>query len=122
MNEDTERDEDILRLPHPTSRKHKRMPLIGRAAQFAPFAALNGYEEAVDETARNLPMESRNIALITSPIVRRPLGALLKNRFPDLTVLSYQELPEDKSIEVLAKIGVPQSRPEPARVEAHQTL
>jgi flagellar biosynthesis protein FlhA len=78
--------------------------------------------EAVDETARNLPMESRNIALITSPIVRRPLGALLKNRFPDLTVLSYQELPEDKSIEVLAKIGVPQSRPEPARVEAHQTL
>ena len=52
MNEDTERYEDIIRLPHPTSRKHKRMPLIGRAAQFAPFAALNGYEEAVDETAR----------------------------------------------------------------------
>ncbi|HEY9090365.1 flagellar biosynthesis protein FlhA [Parasphingorhabdus sp.] len=78
--------------------------------------------EAVDETARSLPMESRNIALITSPIVRRPLSALLKNRFPDLTVLSYQELPEDKSIEVLAKIGVPQSRPEPARVEAHQTF
>ena len=78
--------------------------------------------EAVDETARTLPMEARNIALITSPIVRRPLGSLLKNRFPDLTVLSYQELPEDKSIEVLAKIGVPQPRPEPARVEAGQTL
>ncbi|MEW4466463.1 flagellar biosynthesis protein FlhA [Parasphingorhabdus sp. JC815] len=78
--------------------------------------------EAVDDTARTLPMEARNIALITSPIVRRPLGALLKNRFPDLTVLSYQELPEDKSIEVLAKIGVPQTRPEPARVESDQTF
>lgn len=78
--------------------------------------------EAVDDTARTLPMEARNIALVTSPIVRRPLGALLKNRFPDLTVLSYQELPEDKSIEVLAKIGVPQSRPEAPRVEANQTF
>ena len=76
--------------------------------------------EAVDETARSLPMEARNIALITSPIVRRPLGALLKNRFPDLTVLSYQELPEDKSIEVLAKIGVPQTLSEAPRVEANQ--
>lgn len=76
--------------------------------------------EAVDETARTLPMEARNIALITSPIVRRPLGGLLKNRFPDLTVLSYQELPEDKSIEVLAKIGVPQAPAETPRVEANQ--
>jgi flagellar biosynthesis protein FlhA len=76
--------------------------------------------EAVDQTARTLPLEARNIALITSPIVRRPLGSLLKNRFPDLTVLSYQELPEDKSIEVLAKIGVPQAQPETPRVEANQ--
>ncbi|GAA0466866.1 flagellar biosynthesis protein FlhA [Parasphingorhabdus litoris] len=78
--------------------------------------------EAVDETARTLPMEARNIALITSPIVRRPLGALLKNRFPDLTVLSYQELPEDKSIEVLAKIGVPRSSREIPQVAANPTL
>ena len=52
MNGDNERYEDIIALPHPTSRKHKRMPILGRAAQFAPFAALTGYEEAVDETAR----------------------------------------------------------------------
>lgn len=76
--------------------------------------------EAVDEASRSLPMETRNIALITSPIVRRPLGALLKHRFPDLTVLSYQELPDDKSIEVLTKIGVSQTRPDTPRVEASQ--
>lgn len=78
--------------------------------------------EAVDETARTLPMEARNIALITSPVVRRPLGGLLKNRFPDLTVLSYQELPEDKSIEVLAKIGVPQTPAETPPVAANQAF
>ena len=43
---------DIIDLPHHTSSKHPRMPEEMRAAQFAPFAALTGYEEAIDETAR----------------------------------------------------------------------
>ena len=44
--------DDIIALPHPTSRRHPRMPAIDRAAQFAPFAALTGYAAAVKETAR----------------------------------------------------------------------
>lgn len=44
--------EDILSLPHPVSVNHPRMPLRDRAAQFAPFAALTGYGEAVKEEAR----------------------------------------------------------------------
>ena len=44
--------DDIINLPHPTSQKHKRMSLRDRAAQFAPFAALTGYDDAVEETAR----------------------------------------------------------------------
>ena len=41
--------DDIIHLEHPTSRKHPRMTLPERAAQFAPFAALKGYEEVIDE-------------------------------------------------------------------------
>ena len=44
--------EDIVGLPHHVSRKHPQMSMIRRAAQFAPFAALTGYGDAVDETAR----------------------------------------------------------------------
>ncbi len=44
--------EDIIILPHPVSRKHKQMSMHDRAAQFAPFAALTGYEDMVEETAR----------------------------------------------------------------------
>ena len=44
--------DDIIALPHPTSRRHPRMPAADRAAQFAPFAALTGYAAAVKETAR----------------------------------------------------------------------
>ena len=43
---------DIVNLPHHVSRKHPQMEMLKRAAQFAPFAALTGYGEAVAETAR----------------------------------------------------------------------
>jgi hypothetical protein len=44
--------DDIINLPHPTSAKHPRMSLYDRAAQFSPFAALTGHEDAIEETAR----------------------------------------------------------------------
>ena len=44
--------DDIIGLPHPTSERHPRMSMANRAAQFSPFAALTGYEDAVKETAR----------------------------------------------------------------------
>jgi len=43
--------DDILDLPRPKS-KHEPMPMSDRAAQFSPFAALTGYGDAIDETAR----------------------------------------------------------------------
>ena len=44
--------DDIIGLPHHVSRNRQAMPMRDRAAQFAPFAALTGYGEAVAETAR----------------------------------------------------------------------
>ena len=43
---------DILFLPHPVSKKHPFMDRSVRAAQFSPFAALTGYEAAIQETGR----------------------------------------------------------------------
>ena len=43
---------DIITLSRPEPRCCPRMPLEKRAAQFAPFAALTGYEEVVERTAR----------------------------------------------------------------------
>ena len=41
---------DIINMPHHVSVKHPQMSMHDRAAQFSPFAALTGYDEAVDET------------------------------------------------------------------------
>ncbi|MBQ7345331.1 MAG: hypothetical protein IJW45_04625 [Oscillospiraceae bacterium] len=44
--------DDIIHLPHHTSPSRKGMSMIDRAAQFSPFAALVGYDDAIEETAR----------------------------------------------------------------------
>lgn len=48
----TNKYDDIIDLPHHVSPSHPKMPTADRAAQFSPFAALTGYEAAVEETAR----------------------------------------------------------------------
>ena len=49
---DPHRYDDMLSLPHHVSETRPRMSRLDRAAQFAPFAALTGLDDAMDETAR----------------------------------------------------------------------
>ena len=44
--------DDIINLPHYEPKHHPRMSMWNRAAQFAPFAALAGYEDAIKETIK----------------------------------------------------------------------
>ena len=46
------RYDEIMGLPHHVSTTRPQMPLSDRAAQFAPFAALTGYDSAIKETGR----------------------------------------------------------------------
>ncbi len=44
--------DEIMRLPHHVSKTRPQMPMSDRAAQFAPFAALTGYDSSIKETGR----------------------------------------------------------------------
>ena len=44
--------EDIITLPHPVPKRHPRMTIAQRAAQFAPFSAVSGYDDAIRAAAR----------------------------------------------------------------------
>ena len=48
----TEQYKGIIALPHHVSKTRPQMPMSDRAAQFAPFAALTGYDAAIEETGR----------------------------------------------------------------------
>ena len=45
--------DDIINMEHPTSATHPRMDILARAAQFAPFAALTGLDDAIESTGKN---------------------------------------------------------------------
>ena len=50
--------DDIIGLPHHVSETRPRMSRLDRAAQFAPFAALTGYESVIADTARRAEEET----------------------------------------------------------------
>lgn len=52
MAEDTHKYDDIIHLSRPKSERHASMSMLNRGAQFSPFAALVGYEDVIEETAR----------------------------------------------------------------------
>ncbi len=85
---DVNRYDNIIDLPNHVSLKRRRMTLSERSAQFAPFAALNGYEDAVIETARiteekhelseeQLDNISKMINLIKSRISKNPFVEII---------------------------------------------
>lgn len=57
MNNDAHRYDDIIDLPHHEPTTRPRMAMENRAAQFSPFAALTGYDDATREEARLVDMK-----------------------------------------------------------------
>lgn len=83
------RYDDIINLPHHTSLTKPRMPMSNRAAQFSPFAALTGYEDAIKETGR-LTFEKVELDEDALIVLNRKLQLLIDrlNGKPKVT-LSY---------------------------------
>ena len=82
--------DDMLDLPHHTSPRHPRMSLRDRAAQFAPFSALTGYDDVIDETARltdgriELSEDARALLDVKQRLLQRRIG-----EHPAVTVVYF---------------------------------
>lgn len=86
----TKEYDDIINLPHHVSKKHPHMSLDARAAQFAPFAALTGYDEQVKETAR-LTNERKELADGLKMILDEKIQDVQKNIYerPQVTITYF---------------------------------
>jgi flagellar biosynthesis protein FlhA len=60
---------------------------------------------AINEVIEKLQNENRKAVMITAPVIRRDLSHMLRQHSPNLDVLSFTELPDNKKIEVVANIG-----------------
>lgn len=92
----TEDYSDIINLPHHVSRNHPRMTMMARAAQFAPFAALTGYDAVIDETAR-LTDKQVELEEYDNERLNRKLAELMEAADPQEITISYFKPDKRKS-------------------------
>ena len=87
--------EDIIHLPHHVSSKRPRMSAVDRAAQFSPFAALVGYDAAIQETGR-LTTEKIELTEEEKSVLDQKQKILLERiaEHPEITVTYF--LPDDR--------------------------
>lgn len=79
------RYDDIINLPHHVSETRTPMPMENRAAQFAPFAALTGHDDAIAETARLTSAKHELSPAESEKLSRKLLYALEKQAVITIT-------------------------------------
>jgi hypothetical protein len=89
--------DDIINLLHHTSKVHPRMNQEDRAAQFAPFAALTGYAEAINEAGR-LVDKKKELTNEEKEIISNKINYLISNVSSNIEVLIIYFIPDDKKI------------------------
>ena len=84
---------DIIGLPHHKAVNRKPMSLYDRAAQFAPFAALVGYDEMITEEARLTDSET-TLTEGDIEVLNRKLSLILEmveeKQHPEITVVYFE--------------------------------
>lgn len=86
---------DIINLPYRKSTERQRMTNVERAAQFSSFAALTGYEDAVEETAR-LTDRRYNLSDTAIETLDRKLRIINENINKSPVVLITHFIPDDR--------------------------
>lgn len=99
--------EDIINMPHHVSKKHPQMSRWSRSAQFAPFAALTGYDDAVKETAR-LTDKRLEIDEGLKNILNNKLQYILENKLlqPEITFTYFVYDTKKSGGKYIEKTGV----------------
>ena len=82
------------------SRRHTIEPDLGRRIV-----------DALQRAAQPLVGEAKPFVLVVQPSIRIAIRKLVKTVLPDTPVMSFFEVPEDKSVEVVAVIGAPEAIP-----------
>ncbi len=86
--------DEIMGLPHHVSKTRPQMPMSDRAAQFAPFAALTGYDSAIKETGRltddKIELEESSLNVLNAKI------QLLRENLADAPEITFTYFKPDE--------------------------
>lgn len=104
-DQDPHRYDDMLEMPHHVSGNHKQMPLLERAAQFAPFAALTGYEEMIQESMR-VTSEKKEISESDQEVLDAKLKYLEMHPGQAISVTFFVKDKKKKGGRYISRVGV----------------
>lgn len=100
--------DEIMGRPHHVSKTRPQMPMSDRAAQFAPFAALTGYDSAIKETGR---LTDEKIELDEEALTALDMKyQLLMDAFddaPEVTITFFQPDERKAGGKYASQVGVP---------------
>ena len=65
-----------------------------------------GLFNALAENTQKVENQGHPAVLVVSPGIRPWLAKIIRHRLPDLTVLSYSEIPDDQAVKVVATVDV----------------
>ena len=91
----TDRNKDLLYRSRPVSSRHKPMPMRDRAAQFLPFAALSGFDAAIEECCRRTGA-SVELSEQEKELLDWKLQSLRKCRYPVFLAVTWFVADEKK--------------------------
>ena len=94
MNNNDRRYDDIIDMEHHVSQTHKQMSVHDRAAQFAPFAALTGHDEAIREESR-ITYQRKELDENMMEILDRKLDYIIKKKNTDFDIKLTYFVPDD---------------------------
>lgn len=83
-----EKYQDIINIPYNKSTKRRQMSLNDRAAQFAPFAALTGYEESLKEVSRVTTLK-KELTQDDKDIISAKLNFITTNKLTEDIIITY---------------------------------
>lgn len=83
-----EKYQDIINIPYNKSTKKRQMSLNDRAAQFAPFAALTGYEESLKEVSRTTTLK-KELTQDDKDIISAKLNFITTNKLTEDIIITY---------------------------------
>lgn len=82
---------EIMGLPHHVSKTRPQMPMSDRAAQFAPFAALTGYDAAIKETGRLTDERIElDVEALSALDMKYQLLMKARDEAPEVTITYFQ--------------------------------
>ena len=100
--------DEILSLPHHVSKTRPQMPMSDRAAQFAPFAALTGYDSAIKETGRQTDEKIElDEEALTALDIRYQLLMDAFDDAPEVTITYFQPDERKAGGKYASQVGVP---------------